>query len=119
WPLAVVRILYSPPVKLRGRGSMYAAAGPSPAPPSPWQPAHHLTYTTRPAVVSCAARERGAGSGTVPAATTSVTRSRNARSVMTAPCLTAPCSLSLLPGSRLPPRLVVQKQDHRPNLPLR
>src|SRR5205814_6446129 len=81
---------------------MYAAAAPSPAPASPWQPAHHFTYTRLPAVVSCAARERGAGSGTVPAATTSVTRSRSARSVMTAPCLTAPCSLSFLPRPRLP-----------------
>src|SRR3989441_13314542 len=35
WPLAVVRILYRPLVKLRGRGSMCAAAAPSPAPPSP------------------------------------------------------------------------------------
>src|SRR6266566_4440277 len=106
------------PVKLRGRGSMYAAAGPSPAPPSPWQPAHHLTYTFLPAVVSCAARERGAGSGTVPAATTSVTRSSSARSVMTAPCLTAPCSLSFLPRPRLPPRLLIQEQNDRPDLPL-
>src|SRR5205814_2995880 len=97
---------------------MYAAAAPSPAPASPWQPAHHFTYTRLPAVVSCAARERGAGSGTVPAATTSVTRSRSARSVMTAPCLTAPCSLSFLPRPRLPPRLLVQEQNHRPDLPL-
>src|SRR2546425_286107 len=97
---------------------MYAAAAPSPAPPSPWQPAHHLTYTRLPAVVSCAARERGAGSGTVPAATTSVTRSRSARSVMTAPCLTAPCSLRFLPRPRLPPRLLVEEQNHRPDLPL-
>src|SRR5436305_1934811 len=95
-----------------------AAAAPSPAPASPWQPAHHFTYTRLPAVVSCAARERGAGSGTVPAATTSVTRSRSARSVMTAPCLTAPCSLSSLPRPRLPPRLLVQEQNHRPDLPL-
>src|SRR2546425_3460001 len=97
---------------------MYAAAGPSPAPASPWQPAHHFTYTRLPAVASCAARERGAGSGTVPAATTSVTRSRSARSVMTAPCLTAPCSLSFLPRPRLPPRLLVQEQNHRPDLTL-
>src|SRR5438552_18204192 len=96
---------------------MYAAAAPSPAPASPWQPAHHFTYTRLPAVVSCAARERGAGSGTVPAATTSVTRSRSARSVMTAPRSLLPAS-GLLPGSRLPPRLIVQKPDDGPNLTL-
>src|SRR5947199_3037887 len=37
---------------------------------------------------------------------------------MTAPCLTAPCSLTLLPGPRLPPRLIVQEKNHRPDLPL-
>src|SRR5438132_8310218 len=37
---------------------------------------------------------------------------------MTAPCLTAPCSLSFLPRPRLPPRLLVQEQNHRPDLPL-
>src|SRR5256885_4711274 len=37
---------------------------------------------------------------------------------MTAPCLTAPCSLSFLPRPRLPPRLPVQEQNHRPDLPL-
>src|SRR6267378_491567 len=41
------------------------------------------------------------------------------RSVMTAPCLTAPCSLSLLPRPRFPPCLLVQEQNHRPDLPLR
>src|SRR5256885_280631 len=40
------------------------------------------------------------------------------RSIMTAPCLTAPCSLRLLPGARSPPGLIVQEQDHRPDLPL-
>src|SRR5438874_1516368 len=47
---------------------MYAAAGPSPAPPSPWQPAHHFTYTRLPAVVSCAAGERVEAGGEVPLA---------------------------------------------------
>src|SRR3989449_10607871 len=37
---------------------------------------------------------------------------------MTAPCLTAPCSLSFLPRPRLPPRLLVQEQNHRPDLTL-
>src|SRR5438034_9411269 len=37
---------------------------------------------------------------------------------MTAPCLTAPRSLSFLPHPRLPPRLLVQEQNHRPDLPL-
>src|SRR3989449_10968107 len=76
------------------------------------------TYTRLPAVVSCAARERGAGSGTVPAAASKTTRNTSPRSVMTAPCLTAPCSLSFLPRPRLPPRLLVEEQNHRPDLPL-
>src|SRR3989475_35402 len=97
---------------------MYAAAAPSPAPASPWQPAHHFTYRRLPAVVSCAARERGAGSGTVPAAASKTTRNTSPRSVMAAPCLTAPCSLSFLPRPRLPPRLLVEEQNHRPDLPL-
>src|SRR6266702_7400053 len=37
---------------------------------------------------------------------------------MTAPCLTAPCSLRLLPRPRLPRRLLIQEQNHRPDLPL-
>src|SRR5881409_2814871 len=37
---------------------------------------------------------------------------------MTAPCSRLPAP-RLLPGARCPPRLIVQEQDHRPNLPLR
>src|SRR5882762_6246210 len=40
-------------------------------------------------------------------------------SIMPASRLPTPASrFGLLPGSRLPPRLLVQKQDHRPDLPL-
>src|SRR6266576_1617974 len=101
------------PVKLRGRGSMCAAAVPSPAPPSPWQPAHHLTYTALPLVVSCEMRDARCGMRAVtisPAATSQL--------IMSASRIPHLAS-RLLPRPRRPPRLIVQEQDHRPDFALR
>src|SRR6266699_4871599 len=100
------------PVKLRGRGSMCAAAVPSPAPPSPWQPAHHLTYTALPLVVSCEMRDARCGMRAVtisPAATSQLIMSASR-----IPHLTS----RLLPRARRPPGLIVEKENHRPDLAL-
>src|SRR5439155_12113810 len=87
------------------------AAGPSPAPPSPWHPAHHFTYTAFPFVVSCmGTRDGGRGTGTKSA-------SASRASIMPRPPSRVPRP-RFLPRPRRPPSLIVQEQDHRPDLAL-
>src|SRR5262245_37276736 len=47
-PVSVLRILYLPVVKLRGRGVRNAAAGPSPCPVRPWHSTQCASYTVFP-----------------------------------------------------------------------
>src|SRR6058998_1137184 len=90
------------PVKSRGGGIMCFAAGPSPAPLSPWQPAHHFPYTCLPALVSWGTGDEGSGTGAI--------AMEIARSPLIIP--------RLFPSSRRPAGLTIQEEHDRPDLVL-
>src|SRR5947208_1344932 len=91
------------------------AEGPSQPPQSRWRRAHHCTETAFAYAVSWAG-SRETREGRRP------TSARTARrdSVTLASRLPPPASrFGLIPSARLPPGLIVEEEDDRPDLPLR
>src|SRR5215831_5334896 len=102
---AVERILYTPLVKSRGRGSSRSAAGPLPSPFSPWHRRHFRSYTALPALGSPWAETGGPHPTTVArSALASAYRRRLVR------------LMRRLPPSRLLAGGVVEVHDDLPDL---
>src|SRR5687767_14550983 len=98
---------------------MYAAAGPSPAPVAPWHPAHHLSYVALPACADCpprcvaVSRDNAVMSGTITTARRGVPRPSMPRMES---LMGSSLGAARFPRARSPTRLLVEEDDHRPDL---